>query len=115
MYLFLERGREGEREGEKHQCVVAFHMLPTGDLTYNPDMCSDWELNRHPLVPRLALNALSHTSQGCLWVFLMSFILHKLNYAVGLSKLIFTYIQRDRHELLFYSINNGSDLSLSRW
>ena len=23
IYLFLERGREGEREGEKHQCVVA--------------------------------------------------------------------------------------------
>ena len=23
IYLFLERGREGERDGEKHQCVVA--------------------------------------------------------------------------------------------
>ena len=23
IYLFLERGREGEREGDKHQCVVA--------------------------------------------------------------------------------------------
>ena len=23
IYLFLERGREGEREGEKHQCVGA--------------------------------------------------------------------------------------------
>ena len=21
-YLFVERGREGEREGEKHQCVI---------------------------------------------------------------------------------------------
>ena len=30
MYLYLERGREGEREGEKHQCVVASHALPTG-------------------------------------------------------------------------------------
>ena len=28
IYLFLERGREGEREGEKHQCVVASHALP---------------------------------------------------------------------------------------
>ena len=30
--LFLERdrGREGEREEEKHQCVVASHMLPLG-------------------------------------------------------------------------------------
>ena len=32
----LERGRKGE----KHQCVVASHMLPTGDLARNPDMCS---------------------------------------------------------------------------
>ena len=40
---FRERGREGEREGEKHQCVVASHMPRTGDLAYNPGMCPDWE------------------------------------------------------------------------
>ena len=32
IYLFLERGREREGEGEKHQCVVASHVPPTGDL-----------------------------------------------------------------------------------
>ena len=31
-------GREGEREGEKHQCVVASRMPPTGDLACNPGM-----------------------------------------------------------------------------
>ena len=46
IYLFLERG-EG-RKGEKHQCVVASHMLPTGDLACNPGTCPDWELNRPP-------------------------------------------------------------------
>ena len=30
-YLFLERGREGEREGLKHQCVVAFYTPPMGE------------------------------------------------------------------------------------
>ena len=40
IYLFFrQRGREGEREGEKHQCVVVSHMPPTGDLAYNPGMC----------------------------------------------------------------------------
>ena len=39
IYLFLERGREGEREGEKHHCVVASRAPPTGDLAYNPGMC----------------------------------------------------------------------------
>ena len=46
IYLFLERGREGEREGEKHQCVVAALAPPTGDLAFNPGVCLDWELNR---------------------------------------------------------------------
>ena len=32
-YLFLERGREGEREGEKHQCVVTLRAPCTGDVT----------------------------------------------------------------------------------
>ena len=30
IYLFLEKRREGEREGEKHQCVVASRTPPTG-------------------------------------------------------------------------------------
>ena len=35
-YLFCrQRGSEGEREGEKHQCVVASHMPPRGDLAHN--------------------------------------------------------------------------------
>ena len=31
-------GRKGEREGETHQCVVASHVPPSGDLAYNPGM-----------------------------------------------------------------------------
>ena len=41
LFIFRERGREGEREGEKHQCVVASHVAPTGDLACNPGMCPD--------------------------------------------------------------------------
>ena len=50
IYLFLERGRGGEREGEKQQCgnMVASHTLPTGDLACNPGMCPDWESNKRP-------------------------------------------------------------------
>ena len=43
IYLLLERGREGEREGEKHQCVVASCAPPTGDLAHDPGMCPDRE------------------------------------------------------------------------
>ena len=45
LFIFRERGKEGEREGEKHQCVVASHASPTGDLADNPGMCPDWESN----------------------------------------------------------------------
>ena len=66
-YLFiLERGREGEREGEKYQCVVASHVPLVGDLVHNRGLCPDWESNRRPLVHRLMLNSLSQASQGCI-------------------------------------------------
>ena len=48
IYLFLERGEEREREGEKHQCMAASCMLPTGDLSHNSGMCPDWESNQQP-------------------------------------------------------------------
>ena len=48
LLIFREKGREGEREEEKHQCVVASHVPPTGDLACNPGMCSDWESNQWP-------------------------------------------------------------------
>ena len=41
-------GREGEREREKHPCVVASHTPPTGNLAHNPGMCSDWQSNQQP-------------------------------------------------------------------
>ena len=53
LFIFLER-KMGEEERKRkisvweiHQ-LVASHMLPTGDLTRNPGMCPDWELNLWP-------------------------------------------------------------------
>ena len=46
LFIFRERGREGEREGKKHQCVVASRVPPTGDQACNPGMCPDWESNQ---------------------------------------------------------------------
>ena len=48
LFIFGEKGRDGEREEEKHEWVVAFHTLPTGDLAYNPGKCPDQETNRRP-------------------------------------------------------------------
>ena len=40
--------KEGEREGEKHQYVVASHTPPTWELAPNPGMFPGWELNQGP-------------------------------------------------------------------
>ena len=44
-YLFRESEREGDREEEKHQCVVVSQVSPTGDLAHNPGLCPGWEWN----------------------------------------------------------------------
>ena len=64
VFIFRERGREGEREGEKHQCVVASQRPLTGDLARNPDVCPDWESNLRPFGSQPTPNPLSYTSQG---------------------------------------------------
>ena len=46
LFIFQRGGREGEREGEKHQCVVASYTPPPEDLAHNPGMCPDWESNQ---------------------------------------------------------------------
>ena len=48
LFIFRESGRKGEREGEKHQCVVASHTSPPGDPACNPGMCPDRESNPRP-------------------------------------------------------------------
>ena len=49
LFIFRERGRDGEREGEKHQCVIASCVPTTGHLSHNPGMCPDWESDQRPI------------------------------------------------------------------
>ena len=64
IHLFLERGREGEREGGKYECVVACHLPLTGDLAHNPGMCPDWESNRQPFGSQAGAESTEPHSQG---------------------------------------------------
>ena len=43
LFIFREKGKEGERGGEKHLCVVASYVPSAGDLTCNPGTCPDWQ------------------------------------------------------------------------
>ena len=61
LFIFRKRGKVGERKGEKHQCVVAFHAPPQPG-TWATTQASALTGNRtgDPLVHRLALNPEPH-------------------------------------------------------
>ena len=48
LFIFRERGREGERGRETSMCGCLSYVTPTGDLAYNPGVCPDWESNQQP-------------------------------------------------------------------
>ena len=65
----LERGREGEREGEKHQSAVASHVPLLGTWPATQACALTGNGTGVPLVCRPALNPLSRISQSCIVVF----------------------------------------------
>ena len=71
IYLILTRGREGEREGEKHHCVAASQAPPTGDLAHNPDRCPDGESNRQTLGSQAGAQFTEPHHPGRFLIFLM--------------------------------------------
>ena len=52
IFIFKEKGKEGERDREKYQCVVASHVPHTGDQVRNPGMCPNWESTQRPFGSR---------------------------------------------------------------
>ena len=70
--MFREQGREGEREGEKHQCVVTSHAPPTGDLACNPGLCPDWELNWGPFGSQADTQSTEPHQPGCHFILFIS-------------------------------------------
>ena len=68
-FIFRERGREGEREGEEHQCVVAFCTSSIGDPAHNPGMCPDLELNRQPFGSQAGTQSAEPHQPGLKWFF----------------------------------------------
>ena len=70
LFNFRGKGREGEREVKKHQCVRETSMCgclsraPNWGPVPNTGLCPDWESKPRPLVYRQVLNPPSHSSQG---------------------------------------------------
>ena len=62
--MFREKGKEGEREGEKRQCVVVSHVPPTGELAHNPGTCPDWEWNQRPFGSQASTQSIEPHQRG---------------------------------------------------
>ena len=80
-HLFLERGEGRGREGEKHQCMVAFHVLPTGDLARSPGLCPDWESNERPFASQSGAQSAEPRQPGLQifsYILMVSFAVQKL-------------------------------------
>ena len=81
IYLFLERGRKGERVGQKHQCVFAL----TGDLAHNSGMCPDWESNMRPFDSLAGAQSTEPHQSGQWWILLRSPVDVGSGHHVGIS------------------------------
>ena len=79
LFIFRERGREGEREGESHQYVRDIDQLPPRTCLQpgtrpTAQACSlTGNLTNDHYVGRPTLSPLSHTSQGY-FIFIFYFI-----------------------------------------
>ena len=66
IYLFSERGREREREGEE-QCVLAFQAPPTGDLACSPGTHLVWESNQRPFCSQASTQSWATPARTYIW------------------------------------------------
>ena len=65
LFIFRERGREGEREERSINEWLPLACPLLGTWPNNPGMWPDWESSRRPFGLQPALSPLIHTSQGC--------------------------------------------------
>ena len=98
LFIFRQSRKEGERKGEKHQCVVASHMPPTGDLAHNPGMCPNWELNWWPFGSQSSVQYTEQHQPG-----LISYLLHYIFTVAFLCLDMFRYTNTYLCVIIAYS------------
>ena len=94
-------GRKGDREGEKHQCVVASHAPPTGDLAFNPGMCPGWESNRQPFGSQAGIQSTEPHQPGLIHSFVLASLL------LTPSNVVFTSVVFFRSVWVFIILTNS--------
>ena len=66
LFIFRERRKEKDREGEKHQCVFASSIFLTGDVACNPGLYPDWESYQQLFGSQVSTQSTEPQQQGCI-------------------------------------------------
>ena len=85
-FYYLSIFRERGMEGEKHQCVVASHVSPTGDLACNPGICPDWESNPRPFHSQASAQSTGAILAGADWLLLVCALPRDLTHNLGVLR-----------------------------
>ena len=92
IYLFLQRGRKGEREEEKHQYVAASCASPIGDLARNLSVYPDWELNRWRFGSQAGAQSTEPHQPGLFLLFILTLLISPpKSLMYQLSFILFTF------------------------
>ena len=102
LFIFWQRGREGERGVEKHQCGVASYVPPTGDLAHNSGMCPDWESNWGPFGLQDNMQSTEPHQPGL--IFYIKLWLHKT------QAYIMHQVSSEQYKVIWYKNRPGLDL-----
>ena len=114
LFIFREKGREGEREREKHQCVAASRAPPTGDLACTPtgNRTSD------SLVLRTALNPRATPARATIAVLtaqpVLIFLCHEWNIKEWLGKPGIAWTAGSRKKTLVFVIAMSLCIGIAR-
>ena len=77
LFIFREKGKKGEREGEKllcgrHTSIRCLSHTPNwGVLAYNPGLCPDWELNQRPFGSQAGIQSTEPYHPGQTYIFFL--------------------------------------------
>ena len=110
LFIFRETkgGMKRGREGEKHQCVVASHVPPTGGLACNPGMCPDWESNWRPFGLQASIQSTEPHQSEIIFSFsflsMVSFSSLDILKIDGLKSLCSKFLRDSIYQLFLFSV-----------
>ena len=88
LFIFRERGREGERERNINVWLLLVHPLP-GTCSHNLGTCPDWESNWRPFGSQAGTQSTELLQPGQIYIYKYTNFIHNTKYFLKLLYLFF--------------------------